>query len=427
MHKIDSTDFVGYETLESESEIIRYRKITEKKKEFYQLVLDKTPFYAESGGQVGDKGLLIKGDQKIQIDDVQKENELIVHLTKKLPEDLNGKFKAVVNLHTRLNTVNNHSATHLMHAALREVLGDHVEQKGSLVDENHLRFDFSHFSKVTDEELAKIEKLVNEKIRANIPINEKRNVPMEKALKMGAMALFGEKYDDTVRVITFDENYSVELCGGTHVTATGQIGFFKIISEGAIAAGIRRIEAITSEKAEQFINEQVGIVNELKSIFKSQKDVVKGVQNLLDQNTQLQKQIDSLQADKAQGLKKELLNKVEKINDINFLAAKISLDSNSIRNLAFGLDKEIGNLFLVFGSENQGKASLTIKISESLVKEKGLDAGKIIREIAKEIQGGGGGQPHFATAGGKNPGGLQKAFEKAREILRLKDSSYEIY
>lgn len=415
--KIDSTEFVGYETLETESEIIRYRKITEKKKEFYQLVLDKTPFYAESGGQVGDKGLLIKGDQKIQIDDVQKENELIVHLTKKLPEDLKGKFKAIVNLHTRLNTVNNHSATHLMHAALRKVLGDHVEQKGSLVDENHLRFDFSHFSKVTDEELVKIEKLVNEKIRENIPIIEKRNVPMEKALKMGAMALFGEKYDDTVRVITFDENYSVELCGGTHVTATGQIGFFKIISEGAIAAGIRRIEAITSEKAEQFIDEQVGIVNELKSIFKSQKDVVKGVQNLLDQNTQLQKQIDSLQANKAQGLKKELLNKFEKINDINFLAAKVELDSNSIRNLAFGLDKEIGNMFLVFGSENQGKASLTIKISESLVKEKGLNAGNIIREIAKEIQGGGGGQPHFATAGGKNPGGLQKAFEKAREMI----------
>ncbi len=415
---LNTTDFVGYEHLETEAEIIRYRKIIEKNKEFYQIVLDKTPFYAESGGQVGDKGLLTKGDQKIQVEDVQKENELIVHITKKLPEDINGKFKVTVNSQKRLNTVNNHTATHLMHAALRKILGDHVEQKGSLVDENHLRFDFSHYSKLSDDELTQIEKLVNEKIRENIPINEKRNVPMADALKMGAMALFGEKYDDTVRVITFDEKYSVELCGGTHVATTGQIGFFKIISEGAIAAGIRRIEAITSEKAEQFINEQVGIVNELKSIFKNQKDVVKCAQSLIDHNTQLQKQIESLQGDKAQNLKSDLLKQIEKIGNINFLAVKVDLDNNTIRDFAFKMDKEVENLFLVLGSAIDGKAGLTIKISDSLVKEKGLNAGNIIREIAKEINGGGGGQPHFATAGGKNPGGLQKAFDKAKEMIR---------
>jgi len=416
--KIKTTEFVGYEKLETEAEIIRYRKITEKNKEFYQIVLDKTPFYAKSGGQVGDKGLLIKGDQKIQVEDVQKENELIIHFTKKLPEDINGKFKATVNSQKRLNTVNNHSATHLMHAALRKILGDHVEQKGSLVNENHLRFDFSHYSKLTDDELAQIEKLVNEKIRENIPISEKRNVLMADAIEMGAMALFGEKYDDTVRVITFDEKYSVELCTGTHVAATGQIGFFKIISEGAIAAGIRRIEAITSEKAEQFINEQVGIVNELKSIFKSQKDVVKGVQSLMEQKAQLQKQIESLQGDKAQSLKSDLLKQIEKIGNINFLAVKVDLDNNTIRDFAFKMDKEVENLFLVLGSDIDGKAGLTIKISDSLVKEKGLNASNIIREIAKEINGGGGGQPHFATAGGKNSSGLQKAFDKAKDMIK---------
>ncbi|OQX78995.1 MAG: alanine--tRNA ligase [Bacteroidetes bacterium 4484_249] len=413
---VEKTEFVGYESLEVETEIVRYRKIKEKKKEFYQIVLDKTPFYAESGGQVGDKGYLENGDQKTHIENTQKENELIIHITKELPAVLNGKFYAVVDKTKRLLTANNHSATHLMHAALRKILGSHVEQKGSLVDENHLRFDFSHFSKLTDEEISEIESIVNEKIRENIPLIEKRNVAMDDALKMGAVALFGEKYGDTVRVITFNKDFSVELCGGTHVPATGQIGFFKIISESAIAAGIRRIEAITAVKAEEFINENIKIVNDLKIIFKSQKNVVKGVQALIDHNNELQKEINILNKEKASGVKSSLLNNIEKIGDINFIAKKVDLDANNIKDLAFKLKNEVDNLFLVLGSEQKGKATLTIIISDNLVKEKDLNAGNIIREISKEIQGGGGGQPHFATAGGKNPGGLEKAFKKAREI-----------
>jgi alanyl-tRNA synthetase len=330
---------------------------------------------------------------------------------------LNGTLRAVVDPKKRLYTVNNHSATHLMHAALRKVLGDHVEQKGSLVDENHLRFDFSHYSKLTNDEIHQIEKLVNEKIRENIRIDEKQNVPMEKALEMGAVALFGEKYGEEVRVITFDKNYSVELCGGTHVPLTGQIGLFKIISEGAIAAGIRRIEAVTALKSEEYVDQQSAIVNDLKGIFKSQTDVVKGVETLIEQNTQLQKQINTLNAEKANHIKTSLLNKVEYINGVNFLAAKVDLDNNTIRDLAFKLKNEISDLFLVLGSDNEGKAGLSILISESLVAAKNFDAGKIIREVAKEIQGGGGGQPHFATAGGKNPAGLEKVFELAKSMI----------
>lgn len=414
---IETTEFIGYNQLENESQIVRYRKIKEKKKEFYQVVLNKTPFYAESGGQVGDKGLFISGDEKVIVFDTQKENALIIHFVDKLPSDVNKAVLAVVDQKKRLYTVNNHSATHLMHAALRKVLGDHVEQKGSLVDENHLRFDFSHYSKLTDSEILQIEKLVNEKIRENILIDEKRDVPMEKALELGAVALFGEKYGDSVRVITFDENYSVELCGGTHVKATGQIGLFKIISEGAIAAGIRRIEAITALKSEEYVEQQTGIISELKEIFKSQKDIVKSVETLLEQNSILQKQINGLNAEKADNVKSQLLDKVEQIDGVNFIAAKVDLDSNTIRDLAFKLKNEVENLFLVLGSDIQGKAGLTILVSESLVKSKGFNAGQIIREVAKEIQGGGGGQPHFATAGGKNPAGLDKAFTIAKNMV----------
>lgn len=413
----EPTSFVGYDQLETESQIVRYRKIKEKKKEFYQVVLDKSPFYAESGGQVGDKGWFISGDEKIAVIDTQKENDLIIHFVAKLPYDLTGPLLAAVDKKKRLYTVNNHSATHLMHAALRRVLGDHVEQKGSLVDENHLRFDFSHFSKLTNEEVHQIEKLVNEKIRENIVIDERKNVPMDKALEMGAVALFGEKYGDHVRVITFDKDYSVELCGGTHVPATGQIGLFKIISEGAIAAGIKRIEAITALKAEEYVDQQVAVVNDLKEIFKSQKDVVKGVETLLEQNKQLQKQINVLNSEKAQNIKSNLLGNIEQINGVNFLAAKVDLDADTIRDLAFILKNEIEDLFLVLGSDNNGKAGLTVLISESLVNSKGLNAGQIIRNIAKEIQGGGGGQPHFATAGGKNPAGLEKAFVLAKSMI----------
>ncbi|MBL7105226.1 MAG: alanine--tRNA ligase [Bacteroidales bacterium] len=413
----DKTTFVGYENLEAEVEIVRYRKIKEKKKKFYQIVLNKTPFYAESGGQVGDRGYLENGDGKIFIEDTQKEHDQTVHITKKLPGNLNGKFKAVVNAQKRKLTANNHSATHLMHAAMRKVLGEHVEQKGSFVDENHLRFDFAHYSKLTDEEISEIETIVNEKIRENIPLTEKRDMQMEKALEMGAIALFGEKYDEHVRVIIYDKNYSVELCGGTHVPATGQIGLFKIISEGAIAAGIRRIEAITAAKAEEYVDEQIKIVDELKAIFKNQKDVVKGVKNLIEQNNLLQKQIAGLNIEKAKHIKNGLLKNIEIINGISFVAQKVDLGANTMRDLAFKLKKEVENLFLVLGAEKEGKAQLVLMISENLVKEKEFHAGNIIREISKEINGGGGGQPHFATAGGKNPDGLVKAFEKAKEMV----------
>ncbi len=414
---VDKTEFIGYDNLEAEVEIVKYRRVTEKKKEFYQLVFDVTPFYAESGGQVGDRGYIALGEEKVFIEDTQKENDLIIHIAKKLPSDIDAKFNAVVDGEKQKLTTNNHSATHLMHAALKQVLGSHVEQKGSLVDDKHLRFDFSHFSKLTDEELDKIEKIVNEKIRENISLDEKRDIPMKEALEMGATALFGEKYGDEVRVITFDKDYSVELCGGTHVPATGQIGQFKITSESAIAAGVRRIEAITDGKAEQYVDEHIAIVKELKGLLKNPKDIVKSVQVLIEQNNQLQKQIAAMNSEKALNLKDDLKAKAENINGINFIAEKVDLEPNSIRDLAFNLNKEIENMFLVLGAVNGGKVTLTVMLSEDLVKEKGLNAGAVIRDLAREIGGGGGGQPHFATAGGKNPGGLEKAFMKAKEMI----------
>ncbi len=414
---VDKTEFVGYESLEQKAKVVKYRKIKEKKKEFFQVVLDKTPFYAESGGQVGDRGYLDFDSKRIPVEDTQKENELTVHIVKEIPADIAKECLAIVDADKRLMTVNNHSATHLMHSALKQVLGDHVEQKGSLVDENRLRFDFAHFSKMTDAEIKEVEKIVNAKIRENITIDEKRDVTMEKAMDMGAVALFGEKYGDHVRVITFDSNYSVELCGGTHVTATGQIGLFKIISEGAIAAGIRRIEAITALKTEEYILQQEETINELKTIFKSQKDVVKGVNQLLDENDELKKQVDSLNAEKASMLKNNLIKNIESIGSVNFIAARVDLDMGTVRDLAFKLNREVDHLFLVLGTSANGKANLTLMISESLVKENNLNAGTIIREIAKEIKGGGGGQPHFATAGGKDASGMESAFAKAKEML----------
>ncbi len=414
---VDKTRFIGYDKLEADVVIVKYRKVTEKKKEFYQLVFDVTPFYAESGGQVGDRGFIAAGEEKIFIEDTQKENDLVIHIVKKLPADTGGQFTAVVDAVKRRLTANNHSATHLMHAALKKVLGSHVEQKGSLVDDKHLRFDFSHFSKLSDEEIEKIEAIVNDKIRENINLDEKRDVPMDEALQMGATALFGEKYDEEVRVITYDKDYSVELCGGTHVPATGQIGLFKIISESAIAAGVRRIEAITGKKAEQYVDEHIEVVKELKGLLKNPKDVVKSVMSLIEQNNSLQKQIASLNMEKAMRLKDTLTGKAEIINGITFIAQKVDLEPNGIRDLAFKLNKEIADLFLVLGAVNSGKVTLTVMISESLIKDKGMHAGNIIRDLAREIGGGGGGQPHFATAGGKNPAGLDKAFAKAREFL----------
>jgi alanyl-tRNA synthetase len=409
--------FVGYKQLESESKIIQYRKVKAKGKEQFQLVLDNTPFYAESGGQVGDNGLLESANETITITDTKKENGIIIHFADKLPENFTQTFIAKVNAQRRKLTENNHSTTHLMHAALRQVLGTHVEQKGSLVNDEYLRFDFSHYSKVTDEEIAQIESIVNEKIRENIA-SDIKEMPIDEARKTGAMALFGEKYGDLVRVVTFDKNYSIELCGGTHVPATGQIGLFKITSEGAVAAGIRRIEAITSVKAEEFFNEQIGLVNEVKALLKNPKDVVKSLQGLVDHNSELQKQVDQLLREKAKGLKVELLSKKQTINGINFISEKIDLDSaDAIKDLLYEVRSQIDNLFMVIGAEVKGKPSLSIIISDNLVTEKNLNAGTIMRDIAKEIQGGGGGQPFYANAGGSNLQGIGKALEKAKTYL----------
>jgi alanyl-tRNA synthetase len=366
---------------------------------------------------VGDTGVIESANEKINITDTKKENGIIIHFADRLPENFNHPFVAKVDVDKRHLTENNHSSTHLLHAALRKILGTHVEQKGSLVNEEHLRFDFSHFAKVTDEEIAEIEAIVNHKIRENIQADIKE-MSIDAARKLGAMALFGEKYGDVVRVVTFDKNYSIELCGGTHVPATGQIGLFKIVSEGAVAAGIRRIEAITSDKAEEFFIHQTALVNEVKALLKNPKDVVKSLQELMEQNTELQKQIDAMLRDKAKVVKVELLNKKQSINGINFIAAEIELDSaDAIKDLLFEIRSQVDNLFMVLGAEVKGKPSLSVIISDNLVKEKNLNAGTIIREIAKEINGGGGGQPFYAMAGGTNSQGISKALEKARSYL----------
>jgi len=411
------TDFVGYEELECEAQIVRYRKVKSKTKEQFQIVLNKTPFYAESGGQVGDAGTLENINEKITITDTKKENGVIIHFCDKLPENISATFIAKVNKNKRSFTENNHSATHLLHAALRQVLGTHVEQKGSLVNEDYLRFDFSHFSKITDEELAQIEKIVNTKIRENIQSNIQL-MSIDDAKKTGAMALFGEKYGDIVRVVEFDKNYSIELCGGTHVKATGQIGYFKITSEGAVAAGIRRLEAVTATKAEEFFDHQTALLNEVKAILKNNKDVVKSLSNLVDENADLQKQLQSLLKEKAQSIKQELLSKVQTKNGINFIAEKISFDSaEEIKNILFEIRNQIENCVCVIAAEVKGKPSVSIIIDDNLVKEKNLNAGNIIKDLAKEINGGGGGQPFYAQAGGSKLEGLNKAIEKAKQLF----------
>ena len=418
LKKNATSTFVGYEKVECDANIIRYRRIKAKGKESYQLVLDQTPFYAESGGQVGDTGTLDSVNDSVRVIDTKKENGVIVHFVEKLPEDVNKTFRAIVDLKKRRNTEGHHSATHLLHAALRKVLGTHVEQKGSLVNEEYLRFDFSHFQKLSEDEIAEIEMIVNAKVREDVA-SDIREMPIEDAKKKGAMALFGEKYGDVVRVVTFDPNYSVELCGGTHVKASGQIGLFKIISESAIAAGIRRIEAISGERAERYVNEQQQLVAELKNVLKNPKDVVKSVQQLLDDKRVLEKQVEVFLKEKAKMIRTELSKKATSVNGMNFIAEKIELNSaDAIKELAYQLKEQIDSLFLVIGAEVNGKASLTLLLSDNLVKEKNMDAGKIIRELAKEIQGGGGGQPSFATSGGNNPAGIQKALDKAKEFVK---------
>ncbi|WP_158840752.1 alanine--tRNA ligase [Polaribacter sp. L3A8] len=411
-------EFIGYDSLQANVKLTRYRKVTSKKDgEMFQLVFNLTPFYPEGGGQAGDKGYLedVHGNV-IYILDTKKENNVIIHFTKNLPKDIKETFKAVVDDKQRHRTECNHTATHLLHQALREVLGTHVEQKGSAVHSKSLRFDFSHFSKLTVEELHEIENFVNRRIEGKLPLIEKRNIPMQEAIDDGAMALFGEKYGDTVRAIKFGK--SIELCGGTHVKNTSDIWHFKIKSEGAVASGIRRIEAITNEAVKDFYFENNKSLLEIKDLLNNAKEPVKAVQKLQEANTSLQKQIEQLLRDKAQNLSDELKNKIQEINGVQFLATKVDLDQNGIKNLAFELGKEHQNAFLFFASSAaKDKAMLTCYISKELANERGYDAGKVVRELGKLIHGGGGGQNFFATAGGKNPGGIPKALDRAKEYL----------
>ncbi|MEI6884856.1 MAG: alanine--tRNA ligase [Bacteroidota bacterium] len=410
-------EFIGYESLKTETSITKYRKINAKGLELYHIVLERTPFYAESGGQAGDKGWIISEGAKMEVVNTLKENDLIIHICSSLPSKPELPVTAEVDTLKRRLTANNHSATHLMHAALRQVLGTHVEQKGSLVDDEHLRFDFTHFAKLSKEEIETVEKLVNSKIRENILLHEERAMPIEEAKKSGAMALFGEKYGDFVRVITFDPAFSVELCGGTHVAATGQIGLFKITSESAIAAGVRRIEAITAGAAETWFYEKLHLLDEVSEALKNPKDILRGLKNLVDENQTLKKDSSELAKIKGSQVKETLLKNAEIVGGISYISAKLELDTEAVKNLAFELRSSADKVFVVLANEAEGKAGLTVAISDSLVKESKLNAGTIIREIAKEIQGGGGGQPHIATAGGKNPAGIAAALQKAREIV----------
>jgi len=415
----DEVEFVGYDEQITECRILKYRKVSAKGKEQYQLVLDKTPFYAESGGQVGDTGHLVgDSDLSIQLTDTKKENGLIIHYADTLPKDFSIPFAAFVNLDRRSAIENNHSATHLMHAALKRVLGSHVNQKGSLVNDEYLRFDFSHFAKVTDVELAEVETIVNKKIRENISLQEQRHVAYQKAIDSGVTALFGEKYGDFVRVITFGDDFSKELCGGTHVKATGEIGYFKIISESAVAAGVRRIEAITGAKAQEYITHQSALVDQLKDVLKNPKDVFASVENLLEENTRLRKEVEKNVLAKTANLKYDLAKQVTQINGINFIAQKVDLPSaEAVKNLAYSVKDIVNNLFLVIASDIENKPGLTVMLSENLVKDRSLNASNIVRELAKEIKGGGGGQAFFATAGGKDSSGIAKALQKARTFI----------
>ncbi|QGN23793.1 alanine--tRNA ligase [Elizabethkingia anophelis] len=404
-------NFVGYDLTENEVKITRYRKIENKDGEFYQIVLDETPFYAEGGGQVGDKGVLENAAESIEILDTKKENNLNISLIATLPQDAKASFTAKVDLSKRKDTENNHSATHLLHEALRNVLGTHVEQKGSFVGPDYLRFDFSHFSKMTEEEWTAVEQQVNEKIRKNIALQEYRNIPIQEAMDKGAMALFGEKYGDNVRMIEFGT--SKELCGGTHVKNTGEIGLFKIESEGSAAAGIRRIEAITGSKAREYFETLEKNYQEIAQFLKS-KDVLKSVQKLVEENQSLKSEIESFKAEKAKQEALQWKNEYQDKGDKKLLVKKTSMDAGSIKDIVFQLKKEIPGSLTIILSNAGDKPMITIGVSDDLTQT--YQAGALIKDLAKEIQGGGGGAPAFATAGGKNLNGLEKAFEKAQQL-----------
>ena len=415
--KEGETEFVGYDYTEYETAILRYRQVKQKNQTFYQIVLEKTPFYAESGGQVGDTGVLVSEFETIEIVDTKKENNLPIHIAKKLPEHLDAPMMACVDTDKRAACAANHSCTHLLDEALRQVLGTHVEQKGSLVTPDSLRFDFSHFQKVTPEQLREVERLVNAKIRENVPLTEYRNLPIEKARELGAIALFGEKYGDEVRVVQFGS--SIEFCGGTHVSATGKIGMVKILSESSVAAGVRRIEAITGAKVEEAVYLLEDTLNELKHLFNNAPDLKVAIRKYIEENAGLKKQMEEFMKEKQAQVKAKLVENIKEVNGVKVVKAVLPLSADAVKNIAFQLKGEItSNLFVAIGSRENDKPMLTVMISDDLVAS-GMNAGKMVREAAKLIQGGGGGQAHFATAGGKNADGLNAAVDKLVELANL--------
>jgi len=410
------TEFVGYTDMTCESHILRFREVVAKKKTHFEIVLDTTPFYAEMGGEVGDTGTLTSENETIRVINTVKENNLVIHITEQLPQNPEVAFTATVDAERRQRIANNHSATHLMHAALRQVLGTHVEQKGSLVDDQRLRFDFSHFAKMTPEEIRQVEKIVNQKIRENIPNVTYAEIPIDEAKAMGATALFGEKYGDKVRVVVFDKDYSMELCGGCHTSATGNIGMFKIVTEGAIAAGIRRIEAITGEAVEHYLDEQLDLIGRLRECVKS-PDLVKAVTSLNEQNSALKKEVEHLMQEKAQTMAEKLLAKAIAHEDCQLIVDKLNVTGEQLRNIALMLKQMNENAIAILGSVNEGKPALCLLLPEAYADAKGLDATKLIREVAKEIQGGGGGQKTLCVAGGRNADGLPKAMTLLQEKI----------
>lgn len=427
LREYDGVEFLGYDFEETHSHIVKYRKVKTKAGEEYHIVLDRTPFYAEMGGQVGDTGTLVlaskdEAERRINIVDTKKENDLFVHISrdKNLDEALSGAgiITAKIDIDRRNKIKANHSATHLMLSSMREVLGTHVSQKGSFLNDEVLRFDFAHFSKVTEEELRKIEDRVNEKIRENIALEERRNVPIQQALDAGATATFGEKYGDFVRLIIFDPKFSFELCGGTHVPSTGEIGVFKFISEGSVSAGVRRVEAVTGEKALELMRQQEETLNKIKDLLKGPADLIKAIESLIEERSALQKKIAALENEKIQALKTTLVENMETHSTFNLIVQKVDVPgADSLKQLSYELRDQVENLIAVFGAEIGGKPQLSVFIAENIVQETGLNAGKIVKDLAKDIRGGGGGQPFFATAGGSDASGLDTALEKAKSLF----------
>jgi alanyl-tRNA synthetase len=414
-----ANEFVGYDCDTTDSHIVRYRQVKTKHKSEYHLVLDRTPFYAESGGQVGDMGYLISDAEQVEVLDTKKENDLILHITSKLPQNVDAAFRSEINADRRNYIRKNHSATHLLHAALRKVLGEHVQQRGSLVNEKLLRFDFSHFAKVEDAQLREVEHIVNERVRQCIPLEEQRNTPIAEAKDMGAMALFGEKYGEYVRVITFDREHSVELCGGTHVYNTGEIGYFKIVSESSVAAGVRRIEAVTATLAEEFVQQQLNELQAVRDVVGTQSNLSGAVQKLQDDHKALQKQLEQFELKQLGSLKDSLAQNAQQLDGVNFVAEQVSVsNADYLKKLAFDMRQVVDNLVLVLAAEIDGKPQIAVMLSDNLVTDKNMNASQMVRELAKEIKGGGGGQPFYATAGGKDTTGLQAVPAKALALVK---------